>query len=101
MYAVADMGYVITAQHWPATPTDGVFTEIIDTQITQAEYDQIQSDAAQAEHEAIAPDVSLESWSKMELFNLRMHFEIAKLANPSIDWPQFETFARARWDEVQ
>ena len=94
----ADSGYVTMASHWPTEPTDGKFTQVIDTQITQAAYDQIAVDEAAAQHEEDAPEGTLINYSKLQKWSRHM---IEQLCLQHWTAEQTETYMRAKWDDLE
>ena len=99
--AVADEGMVITETSWPDTPTDGVFTQTIIAQLTQAEYDAQQAAAVLAEHNATAPAGNLSTWSKREKCLLLITYKLAQQHWPSMTKQQFLNNVKSEWDSLK
>ena len=98
LFAVAPVGEVITAKHWPDTPSGGIFAEVIDSTVTQEEWDLAQEAAELAYHDADAPAQGLESWEKKDRFFLRLTYKLAKQIIPALTLEQFLNAAKDEWD---
>jgi len=87
--------------------TDGTAHRVPNV-ITQADADVIEAarvqaaiDAANADHEAEAPQGNLASWSKREKCLLLVTYKLAKQHWPTMTKAQFLANVRAEWDAVK